>query len=122
MVGKDSCFTGKLNSFSPQMPFVPSTKFSKKFFSKTMRQNHFWKFSEFISNFFFLKKLFHIKNYFDAKNRQMQIFKYDFFDEFALNKMEKCPLCCESQQSETALAIHIKKIHPQRNVAMQIVQ
>jgi hypothetical protein len=52
----------------------------------------------------------------------MQIFKYDFFVGSTLNKMEKCPLCCESQQSQTALAIHIKKIHPQRNIAMQIAQ
>jgi len=52
----------------------------------------------------------------------MQIFKYNFFDGTTLNKMEKCPLCCESQQSNGALAIHIKKIHPQRNIAMQIAQ
>jgi len=40
----------------------------------------------------------------------------------ALNKMEQCPLCCETQPSTGALAVHIKKIHPQRNVAMQVMQ
>jgi len=71
----------------------------------------------------FLKNNFLIcKVILNAKNPQMQIFKYNFFVGTTLNKMEKCPLCCESQQSQTALAIHIKKIHPQRNVAMQIAQ
>jgi len=36
--------------------------------------------------------------------------------------MEKCPLCCESQPSSGALAIHIKKIHPQRSIAIQVMQ
>ena len=45
----------------------------------------------------------------------MQKLKYDFFNSQALNKMEQCPLCCEHQQSPTALEVHIKKIHPQRN-------
>jgi len=35
--------------------------------------------------------------------------------------MEQCPLCCESQPSNQALAIHLKKIHPQRNT-IQIMQ
>jgi len=73
-------------------------------------------------HFFVLKIIFNLKNYFDAKNSQIQIFKYNFSVGSALNKMEKCPLCCESQQSTTTLVIHIKKIHPQRNIAMQIAQ
>lgn len=52
----------------------------------------------------------------------MQNLKYIFFEEAALNKMEQCPLCCESQSSNQALAIHLKKIHPQRNTAIQIMQ
>jgi len=49
-------------------------------------------------------------------------FKYICSAEPALNKMEQCPLCCEFQPSNQALAIHLKKIHPQRNTAIQIMQ
>jgi len=56
------------------------------------------------------------------KNHPKQKFKYDFFDSQALNKMEKCPLCCEPQQSTAALQVHIKKIHPQRRLSLQIAR
>jgi hypothetical protein len=81
---------------------------------------------------------FHLKFYFNLLEKNLEIFfeiyflnyfgglmqnlKYIFFEEAALNKMEQCPLCCESQSSNQALAIHLKKIHPQRNTAIQIMQ
>lgn len=55
-----------------------------------------------------------VNSNFSSKHLNQKL-KYNFFNSHALNKMEKCPLCCEYQQSNTALEIHIKKIHPQRN-------
>jgi len=53
---------------------------------------------------------------------EKQNLKYICFEEATSNKMEQCPLCCENQASNQALAVHLKKIHPQRNTAVQLMQ
>jgi len=68
----------------------------------------------------FLKKIF--SQTFFLFNDSEEKLKYVNSGSQALNKMEQCPLCCEAQSSTGALEVHIKKIHPQRNVAIQVVQ
>jgi len=97
-----------------------------EFYQKSV-SSYYFNFSKIISQIIFLKiisqiiflKIFSKKLFFGVKKQKL---KYICFEEAALNKMEQCPLCCENQASNQALAIHLKKIHPQRNTAVQLMQ